>query len=127
MSNTRRSFLQSTAALATGLAGGASSPAQGQAGRDPIVSVPDSEIKVPKLQFGKVEISRLILGVNPFYGFGHYNQILDNVMREWYTAEKVVEVLRRSEKLGINAFNYVHLSRGQPDWERYVAGAARCT
>jgi len=121
MSDTRRSFLRSTAALATGLAGGASLPAQGQGGRNPIASAPDSEIKVPKVKFGKVEISRLILGVNPFYGFGHYNQILGTVMKEWYTEGKVVEVLQRSEKLGINAFNYVHMSRGQPDWERYLA------
>lgn len=121
MSDTRRSFLRSTAALATGLAGGASLPAQGQGGRNPIASAPDSEIKVPKVKFGKVEISRLILGVNPFYGFGHYNQILGTVMQEWYTAGKVVEVMQRSEKLGINAFNYVHMSRGQPDWELYLA------
>ena len=121
MLNTRRSFLQSTAALATGLAGGASLSAQGQGSRNPIASVPDSDIKIPKLKFGKVEISRLILGSNQFYGFGHYNQILTTVMKEWYTAGKVLEVLQRSEKLGINAFNYVHMDRGQPDWERYQA------
>jgi hypothetical protein len=120
MLNTRRSFLQSTAALATGLAGGASLSAQGQGGRPPITSAPDSEIKIPKLKFGKVEISRLILGVNPFYGFGHYNQILTNVMKEWYTAAKVLEVMQRSESLGINAFNYFHSGRSQSDWERYL-------
>jgi len=86
MLDTRRGFLQSATALATGLAGGASLSAQGQGGRNRIASVPDSDIKIPKLKFGKVEISRLILGVNPFYGFGHYNQILTNVMKEWYTA-----------------------------------------
>ncbi len=121
MSDTRRGFLRSSATIAAGLAGAASLPAQGQQRRDPIASVPNSDIKIPKLKFGKVEISRLILGVNPFYGFGHYNQILGTVMQEWYTAGKVLEVLQRSEKLGINAFNYVHLSRGQPDWERYLA------
>ena len=121
MLNTRRGFLQSTAALATGLAGGASLPAQGQGGRNPIASVPDSDIKIPRLKFGKVEISRLILGVNPFYGFGHYNQILTTVMKEWYTAAKVVEVLQRCEKYGINAYNYAPGGRAQADWERYLA------
>jgi hypothetical protein len=100
-------------------------PAQGQRGRTTAASAPDSEIRIPKLKFGKAEISRLILGVNPFYGYSHYNQILSTVMREWYTAEKVVEVLKRSEALGINAFNYVHMSRGQPDWERYVGEGGR--
>jgi len=87
--------------------------------------VPDSEIKVPKVKFGKVEISRLVLGTNPFYGYAHYNQILSNVMGEWYTAAKVVEVLQQCEKYGINAFNYVHSDRAQADWERYQAEDGR--
>jgi len=87
--------------------------------------VPDSEIKVPKVKFGKVEISRLVLGTNPFYGYAHYNQILSNVMREWYTAAKVLEVLQQCEKYGINAFNYVHSDRAQADWERYQAEDGR--
>lgn len=87
--------------------------------------MPDSEIKVPKVKFGKVEISRLVLGTNPFYGYAHYNQILSNVMGEWYTAAKVVEVLQQCEKYGINAFNYVHSDRAQADWERYQAEDGR--
>jgi len=87
--------------------------------------VPDSEIKVPKVKFGKVEISRLVLGTNPFYGYAHYNQILSNVMGEWYTAAKVLEVLQQCEKYGINAFNYVHSDRAQADWERYQAEDGR--
>ena len=34
-------------------------------GRTPIASVPDSDIKIPKVKFGKVEISRLVLGAQP--------------------------------------------------------------
>jgi hypothetical protein len=125
MSNTRRTFLKSTA-LGAGLAGASARlPAQGPGGQSPAAAVPDSEIRVPKVKFGKVEISRLVLGTNPFYGFGHYNQILNSVMREWYTADKVVEVLQRSEKFGINAFNYVHMGRAQPDWERYLGAGGR--
>jgi len=126
MSATRRAFLQSTATLATGFAGAASAAsAQGTGGRNPIASVPDSEIQVPKLKFGKVEISRMIVGVNTFLGFGHYNDILGAVMKEWYTAAKVVEVLQRCEKYGLNAYNYVHMGRAQADWERYLAEGGR--
>ena len=122
---TRRTFLQS-AALTAGLASVASSlAAQGPGRQSPAASVPDSEIKVPKVKFGKVEISRLVLGTNPFYGYAHYNQILSNVMREWYTAAKVVEVLQQCEKYGINAFNYVHSDRAQTDWKRYQAEGGR--
>jgi len=120
MSNTRRRFLQTSAAVAAGFAGGIpAAEAQAQRGQNPISAIPDSAIKMPKVRLGKLEISRLILGVNPFYGFSHYNNNFNTVMREWYTQAKVVEVLQRSEALGINAFNYVHMSRGPADWERY--------
>jgi hypothetical protein len=121
MSNTRRGFLQSTATLAASLAGGASYlSAQGTGAGAKIAAIPDSDISIPKVKFGKVEISRLVVGVNTFLGFGHYNDILSTVMREWYTQAKVVEVLGRCEKLGINAYNYVHMGRAQADWERYL-------
>jgi hypothetical protein len=100
---------------------GRSAMAQAQGSRSPIDSVSDAQIKIPRVRFGSIEVSRLVLGVNPFYGFGHYNGILNTVMREWYTQEKVVEVLRRAEMLGINAFNYVHMGRALPDWQRYLA------
>jgi hypothetical protein len=126
MPDTRRAFLKSTAVVAAGFAGPASeASAQATGGRSPIASVPDSEIKVPKVKFGKVEISRMIVGVNPFLGFGHYNDILSTVMKEWYTAARVVEVLQRCEKYGLNAYNYVHMGRAQADWERYLAEGGR--
>ncbi len=122
MFKTRRQFLHTTAGLAAALPGAAPAlMAQARGGRNPYDAIPDSEIKIPRIRFGKVEVSRLILGVNPFYGFGHYNGIFNTVMREWYTAARVVEVLQRAEALGINAYNYVHMSRALPDWERYLS------
>ncbi len=121
MANTRRTFLRS-AALTAGFAGAASPlVAQPPGGQSPVASVPDSEIKVPMVKFGKVEISRLIVGTNPFYGYAHYNQLLTNIMRDWYTQEKVIEVLKQCETYGINASNYAHLGRAHSDWTRYQA------
>lgn len=102
-------------------AGNGAVPAQAQAPPRPVDAVPDSQIKMPLIKFGNVEISRMILGVNPLYGFAHYNDNYSTAMRDWYTQERVLEVLRRAERFGINAFNYVQLGRGQADWERYVA------
>jgi hypothetical protein len=85
------------------------------------IAAAEPPVQVPKLPFGKVDVSRLIVGGNPFLGFGHYNTILGTVMKEWYTQERVIEVMRRCEQLGLNAFNYVHMGRGQDDWEHYVA------
>ena len=119
MRETRRRFISTGAALAAGIAG-AARPSAAQADQDP-ASVPDAEIRVPRLRFGEAEISRLIVGANPFLGFGHFNTILSTVMKEWYTPARVMEVLHRCEKFGLNAFNYVHMGRGQNDWEQYLA------
>ena len=79
------------------------------------------EIQVPKMKFGNVEISRLIAGCNPFYGFGHFNQTLGTVMRDYYTAERVCEVLHQCNRYGINGFNYYPGGRGQADFSRFLS------
>ena len=106
MSHTRRTFLQSAAtAFAAKTAAEESRPA----------------IQVPTMKFFHTEISRMVLGVNPFYGFAHFNNNLANCMREWYTQERVCSVLQQCEHYGINAFNYVHIGRGPEDWARFKA------
>jgi len=61
----------------------------------------------------------MVLGVNPFYGYSHFNNNFSTTMREWYTQEKVVEVMHRANRHGINAFNYVHMDRAPKDLERF--------
>jgi hypothetical protein len=126
MSNTRREFLQSTAALAIGMAGvkatnalaaeaatGQNAPAQPQS--------PNPEFKIPTMKFGNAEIGRLVLGSNPFYGFSHYNNNFGAAMREWYTQDKVCEIMHRACGFGINAFNYINMGRAPQDWARFQA------
>ena len=135
MSNSRRTFLQSGAALAAGLTG-VTHASEAQAGgpqsnmppgapqapaRQSGPLTPAAQIQVPKMKFGGVEISRMVLGVNPFYGFAHYNNNFGTVMKEWYTQDKVCDVMHQANRFGINAFNYVHLDRGPEDWARFVA------
>jgi len=130
MPNTRRSFLES-ATLAAAFSAGGSSPLQGQQVRPPGAPAapprndtprkPASEVQVPKMKFGGVEISRLIVGCNPFYGFAHFNNTLGTVMREYYTQERVCEVLHQCSRFGINAHNFVLLGRAQQDWERFLS------
>ena len=130
MSNSRRKFLQSSAALAAGLTGVASAleaqSGAAQANMPPGAPqtparrsgplAPAAQIQVPKMKFGGVEISRMVLGINPFYGFAHYNNNFGSAMKEWYTPDKVCDVMHRANRFGINAFNYVHLDRGPQDW-----------
>ncbi|MGA8672338.1 MAG: hypothetical protein WB679_20850 [Terracidiphilus sp.] len=125
MSNTRREFLQSSASLTIGMMSGAASslaavPAVGtQAPQSTAPPVPAAPVQVPKMKFGNAEIGRLVLGVNPMYGFSHYNHNFSTAMREWYTPDRVCEVLHRASSYGINAFNYVHVDRARGDWERF--------
>jgi hypothetical protein len=121
MANTRREFLQSGAAVAVGLMGANSRLAEAakasQAALPPAKVVPgrDGQIQVPTMKFGGIDISRMVLGVNPLYGFAHYNGNYSKAMADWYTQERVCEVLQRANNFGINAFNYVNIGRAPQD------------
>lgn len=105
MSDTRRSFLQSTV-LGAGLSAGVSRATA-------------QEIEVPKMKFGPAEIGRLVLGTNPFYGYSHFNSNLDYAMRQWYTPDRICEVMRRCTEFGIDAFNYVNIGRSSVDLRKF--------
>jgi hypothetical protein len=121
---TRRSFLQSSAVVAAALSSGQETRASRSA-IEPLTPVitpkPASEIQIPKMNFFRTEISRMVLGVNPFCGYSHYNNNYSGAMREWYTADRVCAVMHQCTRFGINAFNYVALGRMPQDWQQFVA------
>lgn len=127
MPNSRREFLQTGAALAAGLIGTQLASGQQEktdAHGSPAGSVQAgiaAPVQVPRMKFGGVEISRMVIGVNPMYGFAHYNMNFSRTMAEWYTQERVCEVLHRANSYGINAFNYVTWKRSKEDLARFVA------
>jgi len=131
---TRRRFLQSSAVVAAALSGTGSALA---ADSMPSVSAPSlpvttppkaaSEIQVPKMKFFHAEISRLVLGVNPFCGYSHYNNNYSGVMKEWYTPDRVCAVMHQCTRFGINAFNYVALERCRRIGCDLSPKVARCT
>src|ERR1039458_10531539 len=100
-SNSRRSFLQLAATL------GALAPAAGKAAAQPAAPT------LPTVKFGKFEITRLIVGANPLYGYSHFNHTMDQLMREWYTQDRKMEVLHACERQGINTWQ-LHYN-DQPD------------
>ena len=87
MSASRRTFLTSAAGLAAAGLGSAT-----------------PEAALPAIRLGKYELSRLVLGSNPLAGASHFNGILDALMREWMTPERVVDVLKRCEQAGYRAW-----------------------
>lgn len=59
-------------------------------------------MQVPFITLGNHKVTRLIVGGNPFCGNSHCSEEMSRDMREYYTAERVVEVLHRCQALGIN-------------------------
>jgi hypothetical protein len=108
--SSRRTFLKSSAGLAATFAAGALMGAQ----------EPEAG-SLPKVQFGKYEISRMVVGCNQFYGYSHFDEILNKTMAEWNTPERVCETLLHCEKNGINAYQYSHHARSLPDLELFRA------
>ncbi|HTQ55569.1 MAG TPA: hypothetical protein VMI94_13970 [Bryobacteraceae bacterium] len=106
--NSRRSFLQ-LAAL------GALAPAASQAADQPAAP------RLPTVRFGKHEITRLIIGSNPFYGYSHFNRTLDQLMREWYTQDRKMEVLHACERQGIGTWQLHYNDQPVADFKRYRA------
>ncbi len=58
---------------------------------------------LPTMKIGDKEITRLIVGSNPFTGKSHLNDAVDADMRAHFTEDRVFAMLRRCEEAGINA------------------------
>ena len=114
--SSRRAFLKSSAGLAAALAAGPLDSAQ-----EPATA------SLPTVHFGNYEISRLVVGCNQFYGFSHFDGVLDQAMREWNTPERVCQTLLSCEQNGINAYQYAHIEgmRTPEDLERYRAAGGK--
>jgi len=125
---TRRSFLQSSAVAAAALTGAASGlsanasmsgiPSEGKSLAGPQAG--SAPVQVPKMKFLDAEISRLVLGVNPFCGFAHYNNNFAGAMKDWYTADRVCAVMHQANRYGINAFNYAPYDPFPQYWDRFL-------
>jgi len=70
----------------------------------------ESSNLLPTVSLGPHRVTRLIVGSNPMYGYSHFNGLYDQHMREWFTDERIVQLLLDCEKAGINtwqaSFNY---------------------
>jgi hypothetical protein len=124
MAGTRRDFFQAAAGAAALTGATLTSQAQAprnapQAGGAPRQG--GAQVQVPKMKFGAFEISRLVCGCNCFYGYSHFNQTLNDLMREYYTPEHVCDVLHECNGFGINAYNFIVNERSNADLDRFTA------
>jgi hypothetical protein len=134
----RRTFLQQTAGVAASAV--IASAAAGDDSPTPRL--------LPTIKLGAHEVTRLILGGNPIYGHSHFNKLFSQHMTAWHTPERVVELLKRCQQVGVNTWQNSYADRtledidrvrsagvtfhwlclGKPDWDQHperIADAAR--
>ncbi len=74
---------------------------------------------LPKISFCGHQISKLVIGDNPIYGYSHFNQLLSQHQQEYHTPERVVATLKRAEEAGLNAWQNSLTERSLSDLLRY--------
>jgi hypothetical protein len=113
----RRAFFQQAAGLAAGL-----TTLEHAAAREPSATAPGT---LPSIRLGAHQISRLIIGGNPIYGHSHFNRLFSRHLTDWHTPERVVELLRRCEQVGITAWQNSYAERTLADLDRYRQAGGR--
>lgn len=109
----RREFLQQAAGLAAGAAvfNEFSTTAAEPANQGPKL--------LPTIRLGPHQVTRLIIGGNPIYGYSHFNRILSEYQTGWHTPERVIELIRHAETKGINTWQNSYAERTLSDLESY--------
>jgi hypothetical protein len=74
---------------------------------------------LPTIKLGRHAVSRLIIGGNPIYGYSHFNKLLGQHQTAWHTPERVGELLKRCEEVGINTWQNSYAERTLQDLDRY--------
>ncbi|MBW8039837.1 MAG: radical SAM protein [Planctomycetes bacterium] len=69
-----------------------------------VSSAQAGEAKLPRIKFGKVSLSRLVCGTNPFNAGSHLSVFVNHEMRRYYTTEQILKTLRRCQEVGINCW-----------------------
>jgi hypothetical protein len=57
---------------------------------------------LPTVKLGGYEVSRLIVGGNPFSGNSHVSPEMDSDMEDYFTTDRIKQTLFRCEECGIN-------------------------
>jgi hypothetical protein len=114
---TRRTFLRQAVELAAGA---------GVASAFPALSADSPAApRLATVKLGEHEITRLILGGNPIYGYSHFNRLLSQYQTTWHTPERVLDLLRYAETQGINTWQNSYAERTLADLERYRSAGGK--
>jgi hypothetical protein len=115
---TRRHFLKQTAGLAAGAAIVEPIAIDSRAAllADPLL---------PTIKLGAHQVTRLIIGGNPIYGFSHFNKLFSAHQTAWHTPDRVVELLKHCETKGLNTWQMSYHERSVSDLARYRAAGGK--
>jgi hypothetical protein len=69
--------------------------------KHPTKYIQEQPMSLATIQLGSLEVSRLILGGNPFSGFSHLSPAKDREMVAYFTTAHIKDTLRQAEALGI--------------------------
>jgi hypothetical protein len=114
----RRDFLRAGAVVA---AGGLLRPDVPAAAAAPRAAEPP----LPTVRLGSLDVSRFILGSNPFWGISHTSDARDAEMRSFYTDERIARVLDEAADCGLNAIVSPPDARWIGIWARYREARGR--
>ena len=103
----RRDFLESAAGLAVGL------------GSSRLARASEPASPLPTVKFKDHEVTKLVIGSNPFYGYSHFNGLLDKFMGEYMTQDTRIRILKTAEAAGINTWQLHYNDPTIADWRRY--------
>lgn len=104
----RRDFLKKTVVTSAGVAAAASLEEKALLAHAAEPGAPPSPAKgadMPKATIGDVELSRLICGGNLISGYAHARDLIyvSDLLRQYFTDDKIFETFRLCEANGINA------------------------
>jgi len=115
----RRHFLK------TGLAGAAAVAALGASGR--AGGAEEAAKPLPTIKLGTLEVSRFLLGSNPFWGYSHKNPQLDEEMKTWHTDERIIQICDEAARCGLTTIVSAPDQRWLDLWAKYRAGGGKLT
>src|SRR5262249_4852703 len=116
---TRRQFLHRTAGLVAGSAVFSELPQK--AAENHVLA----DKSLPTIKLGPHEVTRLVIGGNPVYGYSPFNSILSHHQTEWHTPERVSKLILHAESQGINTWQNSYAERTLSDLDNYRAAGGK--
>ncbi|MDP6379943.1 MAG: hypothetical protein QF662_01250 [Phycisphaerae bacterium] len=71
---------------------------------------------IPKVKVGGLDVSRLVIGTNPFFGFSHFSAARSQWLVRYFTDERIEEIVECCVVAGMNAT----VSQAKPQYRKIM-------